>query len=595
MLWNYAVWRRYGRLCLALLVGLGAVTALGNFVSGYFEQSEAGSGSILYVAPAPVGQDTANTCTDPDNPCATLQHAIDNAVPGDEIRLAEGVFSDLETINGLDQIATIDISLTIRGGYSSTNFVQSFPQTQTTVLDAQMLGRGLVVTGAVTAVIENITIQNGDATGQGGANPGDGCGDAGGGIFVQGATINLTNNIVQSGLACEGGGIYIVDSPQAVLVDNHILQNHAYDVGGGLNIVGGSGAQVLNNIIEQNVAKQNLAASGQKHCGGGSIFNNSDAQIIGNAIFDNSASNNGGGFCLNTAHNALVNNNLIYANFRLPGYEGAGAGLIVQDSDFVQIIGNAIYQNGGADPGNLGTLRGGGLAIGSSDSILIRQNLIYDNTATLGGGAYFSNSNSVELHSNILRQNVALDMPYNDQGIGGGIYAVSSDIESFNSVLLENTADMAAMGTGVYLREATLSLQHPTIAGNDPLAGTAVFISDTLSTLTITNAIVVSQAVGIDASAGGTAVVLDVLWYANGQNTAGSVTVTEEMTADPQFAADGYHLKITSPAINQATPSELTTDVDGGGRPSCTSLPDLGADERHCVHIPIVLRSNKDG
>ena len=233
------------------------------------------------------------------------------------------------------------------------------------------------------------------------------------------------------------------------------------------------------------------------------------------------------------------------------------------------------------------------MAIVSSDSMLLSHNLLDDNLATSGGGVYCTGSNSLALQANIFRQNVASDMPIIDEGYGGGIFAENCDIESANSVIMGNTAEISAMGTGIHISNSTWSLQHPTITGIDS-EGTAVFIADALSTLTITNGIVVTHAVGIDASAGGTAVIQNVLWYANGQNTVGGVTVSDEMTADPQFAPDGYHLTLTSPAINAATPSDLTKDIDGGERPSCPSLPDLGADERHCIYIPIV-QSQSEG
>lgn len=579
------IWQRYGRIGLVLLIGLWAVSAtFGSLVSGYSENGSGGT-TIRYVSPA--GADAANVCTNPTSPCATLQHAINNVVSGDEIRLAEGVYSDVVQINGLDQIGYVDVSLTIRGGYSSTDFTQSYPQTQTTVLDAQSLGRGLVITGTATAVIENLTIQNGDATGQGGGATTN-CDDAGGAIFVSNASVTLTNNKVQTSTACHGGGIFIINSPAAVVMNNGINQNVATVYAGGLYINGSNDATVKNNEIFQNVA--NYAGPGQKHCGGGRVLNSSNVQLVDNVIYSNTAANNGGGLCLETADKALIQGNMVYNNVRLASFEGAGAGIYLLTSDFVQIVENSIYGNGGVNIANLGILRGGGLFARLSDNLTLRQNMIYDNVATIGGGVYLDQDNSVELLSDIIRNNLAVDMPTNDDGYGGGLVAVETDIVASNSVIVDNDADLAERGSGVYLALSNVSIQHPTIAGNNPLTGTGVFVSDITSTLSISNAIVVSQAIGIDAVPGSTATVFDVLWYGNGQNTNGPIAVTEAMTAVPQFEPDGFHLLMTSPALNQATPSDVSTDVDGGARPSCTPLPDLGADERQCLYIPYVQK-----
>ncbi|MCA9897044.1 MAG: right-handed parallel beta-helix repeat-containing protein [Ardenticatenaceae bacterium] len=583
-------WWRYGRIFLALLFGLWAITVTFNaFAWGYLPESSLGGVNVRYVSPS--GQDLANSCTNLANPCATLQRAVDVALAGDEIRLAEGTYGDVSTFNGLDQIAYIDTSLTIRGGYTATDFDHSHPQTQTTILDAQTLGRGLVITGSVTAVIENLTIQNGDAAGQGGAIDTFGCNDAGGGIFAQNAQISLINNVVRDNIACDGGGIYIVNSPKAILHGNHISANQAYDYGGGFGLIGSNSAAVVENQIFQNLADEIGAGTGQKHCGGGQINNSTDVQVEGNTIYENVAANSGGGLCLSFAHSARVQNNLVYNNFRKGGFEGNGAGISIYASNSVLVVANMIYGNGSQLVTDMGTLRGGGIYAEASNNLLFAQNQIYDNLATLGGGFYLDSCQMAEFQANIIRNNFAKDMPDRDEGFGGGIFATGTDFVATNSVIIDNVADIASSGSGVHLQSSEGMFWHPTIARNNSITGTAVFLSDTLSTVTITNAIVVSHSVGIDASTGGTATVSHVLWYANNQNTVGTESVTEAITADPQFAADGFHLTLNSPALNQATISNVLTDIDGELRPAYPFLPDLGADERHYfVYFPFIAK-----
>ncbi|MBN1890036.1 MAG: DUF11 domain-containing protein [Thermoflexales bacterium] len=75
-----------------------------------------------------------------------------------------------------------------------------------------------------------------------------------------------------------------------------------------------------------------------------------------------------------------------------------------------------------------------------------------------------------------------------------------------------------------------------------------------------------------------------MLWYSNTANTAGSVAVTDEITGNPAFAADGaeaahpYHLLGSSAAIDRGLDASVTEDIDGQPRPMDGGY-DLGADE----------------
>ncbi len=93
---------------------------------------------------------------------------------------------------------------------------------------------------------------------------------------------------------------------------------------------------------------------------------------------------------------------------------------------------------------------------------------------------------------------------------------------------------------------------------------------------------------------GSTTTLNGVLWFGNGANTdgAGLLSVTNEYTRDPAFAADGYHLTAGSAAIDRGESTGVTIDIDGEPR---TMPPDLGTDEyananlQGCDSYPIAL------
>jgi hypothetical protein len=104
---------------------------------------------VRYVAPN--GADSSNLCTDSDAPCATLQHAVDVANPGGEIRVASGTYAGVQARAGMTQVAYISKTVAIRGGYTTTNWITSDPVSNPTTFDAQSQGRVFFITGDPSA------------------------------------------------------------------------------------------------------------------------------------------------------------------------------------------------------------------------------------------------------------------------------------------------------------------------------------------------------------------------------------------------------------------------------------------------------------
>jgi hypothetical protein len=110
----------------------------------------------------------------------------------------------------------------------------------------------------------------------------------------------------------------------------------------------------------------------------------------------------------------------------------------------------------------------------------------------------------------------------------------------------------------------------------------------------LTNTIFADHSVGITVTAGNTATLNGVLWYSNTINYGGEgyISVTNEYTGDPAFAADGYHLTRASAAIDKAVDARVNDDIDSDPRPQGSGY-DLGADEFvYRIYLPVILRNS---
>jgi hypothetical protein len=212
-----------------LILGLGlAWAALTLLAAAGVPLTAHAQEGLRYVASG--GIDAANDCTDPAMPCASLQHAVDVAESGDEIRVATGRYMDVHIRpapsgyfgpSSITQVVYISKSLTLRGGYAAGFTGPPDPATHPTVVDALQQGRAVFIAGPATVTLAGLDITGGDAADQG----------AGGGLYLLNATTLLNNNRVVSSTASSGGGMYVLRGA-ATLVGNCFLSNTATSGGG---------------------------------------------------------------------------------------------------------------------------------------------------------------------------------------------------------------------------------------------------------------------------------------------------------------------------------------------------------------------------
>ena len=557
--------------------------------------------------------DVITVCPGGDCDHGSIQAAVDAAEGGEIIKVAAGLYDDVHRRETLTQVVYITKSLAIRGGYTTTNGFADppDPQANATTVDAQGLGRGVYITGAMGVELAGLRVIGGHVEGSGSEG-------SGGGVYVKNARVVISGCEVYSNVARYSGGIYLRQSPTSTLVGNHVHHNVA-DWGGGVYLSASGNVTLTNNHISSNT----VTSGG----GGAFIFLSDGVRWLANDVYSNTAgaSYEGGGICFKESRDAWLTENRIYRNT-----VGYGGGLYFDsDSDRAALIGNRIYLNEAVDYGSGGgallqsdsvTLSanaifantsvddGGGLYIGGRD-VLVDGNEIYSNTTSnWGGGLYLNYADAVTLTDNRLFNNtgergggIALhhttDTVLRAMWIyknvspkhGGGLYLDDSHVTVTNTMLTDNFAGVD--GGGLYLQNATVDMLHVTLARNTVYSdviygGNGIYLN--ASAAWLTNTIIVSHTVGVEANSGSTATLGSRLWgrgvWANVTDrlqVGGVVITTTDQRGVPAFVdpnGGDYHITRTSAALDAGEHAGVTEDIDGDPRPLGNDY-DIGADE----------------
>ena len=379
-----------------------------------------------------LGADEYRTCwarvNDAPTDYASIQAAVDAAAPGDLVKVA-GYCTGVSSRQGVTQVTYISKTITLRGGYTVTNWITFDLEANPTTLDAQGEGRVIYIAGAVSPTIEGLHITGGDANGLGG---GEGILDTGGGIYVISATATITNNQISNNTAQAGAGMALYQSDSRVS-DNNIIKNSAISgrggwCGGGVNLYR-SAAILSRNVISGNVAQYTstmgiASPTGGPALGGGIVGIESDASLNWNVVANNS-SVSGGGLAFNGDANVTFSHNFIYSNTSL--YE-AGGMMLWWNNQRYDLEGNVISGNT--------TEVGGGIEAIESNATLIN-NVIVDNRASLiGSGMAIIRGDLKMLHNTIARNTGG-----NNDGLR--IAGESTTVAMTNTLLVSHTVGIS--------------------------------------------------------------------------------------------------------------------------------------------------------
>ncbi len=154
---------------------------------------------------------------------STIQEAIDAANPSDTVLVDPGIY--------YEHIIMPDKALVIGSLFLTTQDTDYIDQT---IIDGSNNGRVIYIVGTDEFItLSGFTIQNGHISGD----------SYGGGIYVQGANnITLTDLIIKSNTATQGGGIGILWYSNVAVINTTFYQNHGVD--DPINYINGMGGAI---------------------------------------------------------------------------------------------------------------------------------------------------------------------------------------------------------------------------------------------------------------------------------------------------------------------------------------------------------------
>jgi len=553
---------------------------------------------VRYVSMS--GSDSANLCGASTAPCRTIQHAIEVAQPGDEIRVAQGVYSgEMSVTASFTATVALVKNLSLSGGYSPS-FAQRDPAAYLTMIDGQLKPASVIAIYNSTASIDGFLVMNGRAPN-------------GSGIFVFGDPGRLTgavitNNVIEGNHTIEtdeysgdGAGILIKGDATATIQGNRIAFNVIEDrdgFGAAISVRLGahaviSGNQVLSNttlhstvgginVYSATVAIISNIFRGNRNVGV-DIYDSPSVTIQGNTIISNSTQYEGGGIRIDASTTFTVTDNILSDN-RADEYDGGG--IYISGKSQGNVEGNTIR-------GNRAATSGGGIAIYAPGGLIsLNSNDISANTSGWGGAlAVVSSTMPFVMDGNSVIGNTTTNSNYESGVLFDG---VSGSVSLLNNVITRNT------NRGVKaVNVPDVRLMNNTLVNNGAI-GIEVLGWPTASAIPL-NAVVINNVIaghsdcGVTGFNGALIQASHNAFWRNGSDLCDSAISANSIYADPLFVnagADDFHLRNGSPAANAGTNAGAPTrDKDGTPRPQAGRV-DIGAFESTSgqIYLPTLLQ-----
>ena len=327
-----------------------------------------------------------------------MQDAVDAVdAAGEEVLVASGTYTGVNYRGAVTQTLYISKSVTVRGGYTTTNWDDADPEANPTTLDAQGQGRVVYVTGSAPRLWRGCALPGGMPLAW--AALAAGCMS----IPLQSTIshcviISNTANRISGG---DGGGLYLNTSHNVKLTGSTVQSNTASlsstGFGGGLYLWKSNNLTVSGNVIRDNVASITMSGYG----GGFWLYLSAGSVLSDNTISGNMASVQGsgwgGGLYSSVSSGATLSGNTVVSNTASTGGTGEGGGLYFL-SGVIDLINNVVAGNEANSAGS-GLWFGG--SSGSPATGEIVHNTIADNHSS-GQGVYLGNYGTFVFTNTIL-------------------------------------------------------------------------------------------------------------------------------------------------------------------------------------------------
>ncbi|WP_437761187.1 right-handed parallel beta-helix repeat-containing protein [Sorangium sp. So ce281] len=457
----------------------------------------------------------------------TIQAAVEAAGNHDRIRVAPGTYPE--------SIAWTGKSIALIGAGPDA-----------TIVDPSLGpgGRCLVLVDVPHGTrVEGFTCQNGTT---------DATSPDGGGMLIQGGSLQVKRVVFQNNLASRNGGGLWIEGADVTLHEASFLNNEAANSfsgqGGGLGITLGGEVKVVRSIFSFNFANP----SG----GGLAVLDGSSAKVV-ESRFEGNFGRSGGGI-LSSDSELKVSGSVFSGNvsdFSGAALSASNSSVEVADSTIDGNDSDARQQHVISVSGSLAMFRssvtgnlGGGIS--SVGDLMVLDSLFADNTATRGGA--INATGTARVTNSVFFANTANGAGgLNEiEAQGGAIYA-DGDLDVTHCTFYGNQAqgfELPSDGGGIYVASGTTTVLNSILWGDLPneIAG--------LGTVVITYS--------------------DVM---GGYPGAGNID------QDPLFVAPAggdLHLQASSPARDAGllTRGLPRTDLDGNPRVA-GAAPDMGAYE----------------